>query len=255
MERARKPELYADAAYAVLTRPSRECTGNTLPLRGRAAPRRASPTSTPTATCPAPSRRSTCSWTTCRRARSGSGAGESVGRADVPDVGAQGHTVARSDELPGKPDDELIEFGQVRRDPPEWGAPFVELVLLLLLGRHETPTGLHRRADAAGADPEVGRQRAYACAPRWRCSTIPWRSGPRRGDRPDGGPPVSAPRADVDVADGIDGHAGHARRRAHAGDRGRPLRSRLSRIVGSPFPGRCALLQAVASRRSVKIPR
>jgi citronellol/citronellal dehydrogenase len=29
MARARKPELYADAAYAVLTRPSRECTGNT----------------------------------------------------------------------------------------------------------------------------------------------------------------------------------------------------------------------------------
>ena len=30
MQRARKPELYADAAYAVLTRPSRECTGNTF---------------------------------------------------------------------------------------------------------------------------------------------------------------------------------------------------------------------------------
>ena len=29
MARARKPELYADAAYAVVTRPSRECTGNT----------------------------------------------------------------------------------------------------------------------------------------------------------------------------------------------------------------------------------
>ena len=29
MARARKPELYADAAYAVITRPSRECTGNT----------------------------------------------------------------------------------------------------------------------------------------------------------------------------------------------------------------------------------
>jgi citronellol/citronellal dehydrogenase len=28
MARARKPELYADAAYAVLTKPSRECTGN-----------------------------------------------------------------------------------------------------------------------------------------------------------------------------------------------------------------------------------
>lgn len=30
MARSRKPELYADAAYAVITRPSRECTGNTL---------------------------------------------------------------------------------------------------------------------------------------------------------------------------------------------------------------------------------
>jgi citronellol/citronellal dehydrogenase len=28
MARARKPEIYADAAYAILTRPSRECTGN-----------------------------------------------------------------------------------------------------------------------------------------------------------------------------------------------------------------------------------
>ena len=27
---SRKPELYADAAYAVLTKPSRECTGNTF---------------------------------------------------------------------------------------------------------------------------------------------------------------------------------------------------------------------------------
>jgi citronellol/citronellal dehydrogenase len=26
----RKPQLYADAAYAVVTRPSRECTGNML---------------------------------------------------------------------------------------------------------------------------------------------------------------------------------------------------------------------------------
>jgi citronellol/citronellal dehydrogenase len=30
MARARKPEIYADAAYAVVTRPSRECTGNTF---------------------------------------------------------------------------------------------------------------------------------------------------------------------------------------------------------------------------------
>src|SRR5204862_10830 len=28
MNRARKPEIMADAAYAILTRPSRECTGN-----------------------------------------------------------------------------------------------------------------------------------------------------------------------------------------------------------------------------------
>jgi citronellol/citronellal dehydrogenase len=30
MARSRRPELYADAAYAVITRPSRECTGQTL---------------------------------------------------------------------------------------------------------------------------------------------------------------------------------------------------------------------------------
>jgi citronellol/citronellal dehydrogenase len=30
MARSRRPELYADAAYAVITRPSRECTGNTF---------------------------------------------------------------------------------------------------------------------------------------------------------------------------------------------------------------------------------
>ena len=29
MARSRKPEIYADAAYAVITRPSRDCTGNT----------------------------------------------------------------------------------------------------------------------------------------------------------------------------------------------------------------------------------
>jgi citronellol/citronellal dehydrogenase len=30
MAASRKPQLYADAAYAVITRPSRECTGHTL---------------------------------------------------------------------------------------------------------------------------------------------------------------------------------------------------------------------------------
>jgi len=30
MARSRRPELYADAAHAIITRPSRECTGNTL---------------------------------------------------------------------------------------------------------------------------------------------------------------------------------------------------------------------------------
>jgi citronellol/citronellal dehydrogenase len=30
MARSRKPELYADAAYAVITRASRDCTGNTF---------------------------------------------------------------------------------------------------------------------------------------------------------------------------------------------------------------------------------
>jgi citronellol/citronellal dehydrogenase len=28
MARARRPELYSDAAYAVITKPSRDCTGN-----------------------------------------------------------------------------------------------------------------------------------------------------------------------------------------------------------------------------------
>jgi citronellol/citronellal dehydrogenase len=28
MRRSRKPEIVADAAYAIVTRPSRECTGN-----------------------------------------------------------------------------------------------------------------------------------------------------------------------------------------------------------------------------------
>jgi len=30
MAKARKPEIYADAAYAIFNRPSRECTGNTF---------------------------------------------------------------------------------------------------------------------------------------------------------------------------------------------------------------------------------
>jgi citronellol/citronellal dehydrogenase len=30
MARARRPEIYADAAYAILTRPSRGCSGNTF---------------------------------------------------------------------------------------------------------------------------------------------------------------------------------------------------------------------------------
>ena len=30
MAASRKPQLYADAAHAVITRPSRECTGNTF---------------------------------------------------------------------------------------------------------------------------------------------------------------------------------------------------------------------------------
>ena len=32
MARARKPELYADAAYAVITKPSKDCTGNHPPI-------------------------------------------------------------------------------------------------------------------------------------------------------------------------------------------------------------------------------
>ena len=37
MARARKPDVYADAAYVVLTKPAREYTGNSLAVRGRAA--------------------------------------------------------------------------------------------------------------------------------------------------------------------------------------------------------------------------
>ena len=37
MDRSRKPEVYADAAYAVLSRPAREYTGHSPAVRGRAA--------------------------------------------------------------------------------------------------------------------------------------------------------------------------------------------------------------------------
>ena len=65
MARARRPEVYADAAHAILVRPSRECTGQHLPVRGRA--RRGgrdrplgSMRMSKAASC-----RSTCSSTTC----------------------------------------------------------------------------------------------------------------------------------------------------------------------------------------------
>jgi citronellol/citronellal dehydrogenase len=64
---SRKPELYADAAYAVVTRPSRECTGNASCAR-TCSPRRESPTSTPMRTSRAPHRRSICSSTICEHA-------------------------------------------------------------------------------------------------------------------------------------------------------------------------------------------
>ena len=64
MARARKPELYADAAYAVITKPSRDCTVDTRFCARTCWRRRASPTSTRTRTCRAPSCRSTCSSTT-----------------------------------------------------------------------------------------------------------------------------------------------------------------------------------------------
>ena len=68
---SRKPEFYADAAYAVLTRPSRECTGNTFLCedvlaedgRHRLRPVRVRPR--------APRRRSICSSTTCERTSTG----------------------------------------------------------------------------------------------------------------------------------------------------------------------------------------
>jgi NAD(P)-dependent dehydrogenase (short-subunit alcohol dehydrogenase family) len=63
MAGARKPELYADAAYAVITKPSRDCSGNAFLCEDVLA-ERASLTSTGTPTCRAPSRRPTCSSTT-----------------------------------------------------------------------------------------------------------------------------------------------------------------------------------------------
>ena len=35
MAHARRPEVYADAAYAVITKPSRDCTGNARRSRRR----------------------------------------------------------------------------------------------------------------------------------------------------------------------------------------------------------------------------
>jgi hypothetical protein len=63
MARARRPELYSDAAYAVITKPSRDCTGNAF-LCEDVIQKKASPTSTGTATSRVPGRSPTCSSTT-----------------------------------------------------------------------------------------------------------------------------------------------------------------------------------------------
>ena len=49
MRRSRKPEIVADAAYVILTRPSRECTGNSSSTK-TSSPKRESPTSPRTPT-------------------------------------------------------------------------------------------------------------------------------------------------------------------------------------------------------------
>ena len=70
MQKARKPEVYADAAYAILVRAEPRVHRQRLPVRGRARRRRASPTSPSTATCPGPTSRSTSTWTRSTRRRS-----------------------------------------------------------------------------------------------------------------------------------------------------------------------------------------
>ena len=70
MARARRPELYADAAYAVITRPSRDCTGNAFLCEDVLAAEGVTDFDR-TPTSPAPSRRPTCSSTTPERPRGG----------------------------------------------------------------------------------------------------------------------------------------------------------------------------------------
>ena len=64
MKRSRKPELYADAAYAVVTRPSRECTGNSFLCEDVLAEEGVTDMAPVRRTSRARSRRSTCSSTT-----------------------------------------------------------------------------------------------------------------------------------------------------------------------------------------------
>ena len=67
MASARKPDLYADAAYAVITRPSRECTGNAFLCEDVLAEEGVTDFGR-TPTDPAASRRSTCTSTTSNAA-------------------------------------------------------------------------------------------------------------------------------------------------------------------------------------------
>ena len=67
MARSRKPELYADAAYAVITRPSRECTGNTFLCEDVLAEEGVTDFDAYGYVAGRRRRRSTCSSTTCRR--------------------------------------------------------------------------------------------------------------------------------------------------------------------------------------------
>ena len=83
MGRARKPDVYADAAYVVLNKPSREYTGNACCARTCCwSP--ASPTCRSTTACPARSSASTCGST--RQTRRVTQAGPQSNSMMPPDV-------------------------------------------------------------------------------------------------------------------------------------------------------------------------
>ena len=92
MARARRPEVYADAAYAILTRPSRECTGNTYLCEDVLAEEGVTDLSPVRLRRRRASSRSTCSSTTCSYVAVGkcmwAGSGD-FGPAGRDDLGAR----------------------------------------------------------------------------------------------------------------------------------------------------------------------